>query len=183
MAALGHDFTDCSIYIYDANDNRQLCFTVVTHHDTANMRLQIQEMPPELATGSVCRLLIISSRAPYEYQGRVVGDGANRALAIFQGQEMENRRAERHIINTTAVIEKLIYDGKPYPLHTPLEVELINISKSGVRLRTPFYSLTNGDSFQMRFTIGDQEKQLVAAVTNHIDKDSQTSEYGCRFVK
>jgi len=101
---------------------------------------------------------------------------------MFKGQEREQRGAERYAVKLPAMIEELICDSRPYSLHTPLEVELINISKTGVRFSAPFYSLTDGDRFRMRLTISDKDKQLITEVTNHIDRDSVVSEYGCRFL-
>ena len=182
MSALSNDYTGCSILIYDAVDNHHLCSTVVTDYDKNEMRIQIEVAPPTLETGKVCRLLILCTPTPCEYQGRVLSEGTQKTIAMYQGQEKESRGAVRYELNAPALIEKLICDGQAYPLHTPLKVKLINISKTGVRFRTPNYSLSSGDQFQMRMKIGVNEKLLIAEVTNHIDKDSTTSEYGCRFL-
>lgn len=181
MAASSGDYTGCSILIHDEGGNH-LCSTVVTSFDKSTLRIEVEETPKNLINGAFCRLLILSSPAPYEYHGRVIKEGTRIAIAMYKGQEKENRGAARYEVNLTARIEHLICDGRAYPLHTPLEVRVLNISKSGVRFRTPFYALSDGDRFNMRMKISDNEKLLIASVTNHSDHESKTSEYGCSFL-
>jgi hypothetical protein len=181
MPAQKGDYTDCSILIYD-KDGNHLNNTVVTSHDKVSLRVEVEEPPPSLGNGDGCRLLILTSPSPREYQGRVVREGHRLSIAMFQGRENEKRGAVRYNVNFSALIENLICDGRAHPLHTPLEVELINISKSGVRFRAPYYSLTEGDRFQIRMKIGDGEKLLIVDVVNYKDREDKTSEYGCKFL-
>ena len=181
MKALGSNHTDCAILIYDEAGN-QLGSSKVISHDRTNMRVEVRELPAELSIGSVCRLLILTSPAPCEYSGRIAGEGSKKIIALYHGREKESRQAARYKINTTALIENLIYNGKAYPLHTPVVVELINISKSGMRVRAPFYAFIKGDRFQLRMRISDTEKLLIADVIHHADKDNAATEYGCHFL-
>ena len=101
---------------------------------------------------------------------------------MYRGRERENRGAVRYMINSQAVIENLIYDNKASQLHTPLSIELVDVSKSGVRFRSRNYSLTDGDRFQMRMKMNESEKLLIADVVHHVDKEAGITEYGCRFL-
>ena len=181
MAAPSADYTGCSVLIYDI-DGYYLGNTVVTDYDKATLRIEVQALPPVLTSGAGCRLLILMAPTPYEYQGRIVKEGTKTSIAMYKGKEKENRGATRYKVELKAIIEHLVCDGQAYPLHTPLEVVIINISKSGVRFRTPFFAMTDGDRFQMRIKISNNEKLLIADVTNHIDKGSEASEYGCSFL-
>jgi len=184
MASLGGDHTGCSVLIYDP-EGHHLGNTIVTSHDRRTLRVEVEQMPAALDVGKLCRLLILSSPSPCEYQGRIVGEGARRVVALFQGREKENRASVRYRVNYSAHIENLICDNRACPLHTPLEVAIINISKSGMRIRAPFNSLLNGDIFQIRMKLSSNEKLLIAVVTNHKDhsgKRTDMSEYGCRFL-
>lgn len=184
MTALSADFRECSILIYDAAGN-YLGSTVVTEYDKSALRIEVEALPRILYPGNSCRLLILTAPSPCEFQGRVIKEGAKILLAMYQGQEMENRGAVRYKINFPAFIENLIYNGKAYPLLTPLKVELVNISKSGVRFNAQPYSLIEEDRFQTRLRIGDGEKLLIAIVKNHLDKfdnSSEKAEYGCQFL-
>jgi len=181
MAVLSGDYTGNSILIYD-DAGSHLGSTVVTRHDKTVLRIELLDVPPLLTVGSCCRLLILSSPSPCEYHGRVRKEGLRTYIAMYQGHERENRSAVRYKISCPALIENLICDDHPYSLHTPLEIMLIDISKIGVRFGAPRYSLSDGDRFQMRMKISDTEKILIASVVHHIDIDSGSSEYGCRFL-
>jgi len=181
MTSLSSDFTGCSILIYDEAGN-DLGSTTIVSYNRAALRIEVKDTPLSLNMGSICRLLILSSPSPCEYQGRIVKEGSKKNIALFFGQEKENRRAARFKVNYPALIENLICDGKAYPLLSPLEAILINISQSGVRFRTPINAFSNGDRFQMRLLIGHTAKLLIADVIDHVDKDNSVSEYGCQFL-
>jgi len=181
MAVLGSDLTGFSVLIYDTNGNH-LGSTVIASHDRKAQWIQVKRTPSELRANDNCKLLVLSSPSPCEYQGKVKREGKEFYIAIFQGQEKESRGATRYKVNTPAVIDSLIYDKQPYPLHTPVTVELMNISTSGVRFRAPFYSFTEGNTFQMHFVISGSQKMLIAIAVNHTDKEPALSEYGCRFL-
>ena len=181
MAVSSGDYTGCSVLIYDADGNH-LGNTVVTDYDKGSLRIEVEETPEVLASGAGCKLLILMSPTPFEYQGRVSREGTKTIIAMYKGQEKESRGATRYKIELKALIEYLVCDGRAYPLHSPLEVEVVNISKSGVRFRTPFFAMSDGDRFQIRIKISGNEKQLIADVTNHIDVGSEASEYGCCFL-
>jgi len=181
MSALTSDYTGCSVLIYDEAGNH-LGSTVVTDYNKNALRIEVQGAPSTLKVGSRCRLLILSSPSPCEYQGRVAREGAKKTIAMFYGQEKENRGAARFKVNFPAVIENLICDNRAYPLHTPLAIELVNISQSGVRFRAPYNALSDSDVFQMRMRINNSEKLLIANVVYHTDNGTETSEYGCRFL-
>jgi hypothetical protein len=177
-----NEYVGCTILIYDDMGN-DMGKTTVTAYDKNTMWIRVKKMPPALDINHVCRVLMLTSPAPREYQGRIIAHGTGKAIAVFKGKEKESRKAARYKVDFTALIENLIYDEKAYPLHTPLVVNLINISKNGVRFRAPFYSLYDGISFQMRMKIDKSEKLLIAIVLNHRDKNADDiSEYGCRFL-
>ena len=181
MSALNSDFTGCSVFFYDDAGNNLGNTTVIDYNKKA-LRIEVPYTPPSLTVGSSCKLLILSSPSPCEYQGRVAKEGAKKIIALFFGHEKENRRSVRYKVNIPALIENMIYDNRAYPLHTPLEIELVNISQSGMRFRAPFTALSDDDRFQIRLRINKSEKLLIADVVYHIDKGTETSEYGCRFL-
>ena len=181
MKALREDYTGCAILIYDEHGS-PLGSTLVTSHDKSTMRIKVQEIPSGFKKGSERAMLILTSPAPCEYQGRLLHEGKEKVIAIYKGRVRENRGAKRFKVNSPAIIENLICDGKAYKLHTPLEVELINISKSGARFRAPNYALSDGSRFQLRIKISKSEKLLIADAIYHVDRDDGTSEYGSRFL-
>jgi hypothetical protein len=181
MAVLSIDYIDHSVLIYDTN-GVHLKTTVVTSYDKQAQRMQVRQMPPGLNVNDECKLLILSSPTPCEYLGRVRKEGASLYIAMFQGQEKENRGATRYAVDTPGLIDSLICDNQPYPLHSPVKVVLINVSTTGMRFRTPYYCLTVGDIINMHLVVSGSEKQLVAKIVNCVDKEPDSSDYGCRFL-
>jgi len=171
----------CSVLIYDEAGNQPVSSTI-TEYNRNTLRIEVKELPGYLDIGSVCRLLILSSPSPCEFQGRVVKEGNKKYIAMFFGHEKENRTAARFKVKFPAMIENLICDGKAYPLLTPLEVTMVNISQSGVRFRTPENAFSEKDRFQMKVLINNNTKLLIADVVNHTETDNGSSEYGCRFL-
>ncbi|MDR2599120.1 MAG: PilZ domain-containing protein [Oscillospiraceae bacterium] len=180
MAALTNDYTRCTIFIYDMEGNH-LVDTVITEHDKAEKQIIISNMPKTLNVNDDCKLLILTEPSPCEFIGRVKKIAGKLYLALRQGQEKESRGATRYKVNTPALIDVLYSEGKPYKLHTPVNVVLLNISVSGVRFRAPYYTLTNNDSFQMHLTIKGAKKKLIAQAVNTLDNEPDSSDYGCIF--
>ena len=181
MAVLSSDYNGCAVMLYDASGNCQVS-TIVTNYDKKSLRLEVRDIPQALKTGDNCRLLILTSPSPCEYQGRVIKDGQHRIIAMYMGKEYENREDVRYNINSPAFIDNMICDGKAYQLHTPYKIKLINISKSGARFSAPNNTLFDGDIFQMRMKISRCNKILIAEIANHLDRNDEISEYGCRLL-
>jgi len=182
MSVLTGDFTGCSILIYDTDGNH-LGSTAVKEHDRGDQHIKVNLMPDGLKTNDNCKLFILSSPTPCEFTGRVKKIGGSLTIAMFQGQEKENRAATRYAVNNTALVEALIIDGKAYSLQNPIKVDLLNISTSGVRFRAPFYSFEVEDVFSMHMLISNSRKKITAEIMNHIDNEPTSSDYGCRFME
>ena len=181
MSVLGSDFTDYTVLIYDANGNH-LGSTVVREHDRNAQQLQVNIMPEKLKINDDCKLLILSSPIPCEFSGKVKKVGGSIFIAMYQGQEKENRGSARYAVSTPAQIDNLIVDGQLHPLQAPVHVVLINISTNGVRFRAPYYSFEKDDMFQMHFVINNTKKVITATVANFVDNGNHSSDYGCRFI-
>jgi len=181
MKSLNSDYTGCSVFIYDELGN-SLCSTLVTYYNRRILRIEVENPPSGLNAGDACRLLIMTAPKPCEYRGRIIRIGRRKPIAMYSGKELENRAELRYRITLPAVIEDYVCDGSAYPLHEPLSVELINISKGGARLRAPFNSMADGDRFLMRMDISGRNKLLIAEVRNHFDFGMEASEYGCKFL-
>jgi len=181
MSVLSGDYTGCSVLIYDGSDNHVGSSEAISY-DRDTLRMRVQDLPSSFKTGDSCRVLILSSPKLCEYQATIVTEGAVKYIAMFKGREAERREAIRHKLTAPATITKLIYNGKPYLLHTPVKVEMINISTGGVRFRAPFFTITEGDRFQLHLKIGGVMKALIADVVNQMDGSSVLADYGCCFV-
>jgi len=181
MAVLSSDFTDHTVLVYNTA-GVHLVSTVVMTHDKEARQIVLESMPSQLRINENCRLIILTSPTPCEFLGKVKKLGANTYIALFQGQEMEDRDTPRYPVNTPALITALFEDGQVYRVQTPIKVVLLNISTTGIRFRAPYYSFDVGDMFQMDLFIGRKQKKVTARVVNIIDQSSNSSDYGCRFL-
>ena len=182
MAALSGDFTDQTVLIYDLKGNH-LGSTSINSHDRRLQQIQVNLLPDELKINDDCKLLVLSSPIPCEYMGKIKKSGGSIYIAMFQGQERESRGSARYPVNTPALVDALIMDNKVHNLQTPIKINLINISTTGVRFRAPFYSFEVGDIFQMYLSISNNNKRMTARVINHKDNEPSSSDYGCSFIQ
>jgi len=182
MSALSSDFAGNSVIIYDTNGNHLISTTVRVHDRDAN-QIRVNIMPEGLNVNDDCKLLVLTSPVPCEFRGKIKKVGGIPFIAMFLGHEKESRAAARYSIGTPALITAHIIDGQNHPIQNPIRVELINISTSGIRFRAPYYSFDNGDEFQMHMVISNNKKMITAKVVNHVDKGSDSSDYGCRFIE
>lgn len=180
-SVLTTDYTGSNVFIYDLEGNH-IVNTRITSHDKVAKQIEVAVMPSQLKVNDECKLFILTSPTPCEYQGKVKKFGGVYSFAMFQGQIKENRVAARYKVNTPAMLNAYISDGKQYELLNPITVTLINISTSGVRFRAPYYSLTEGDKFRIKMTISGSEKSLIAETINHLDNKTEATDYGCRFI-
>jgi hypothetical protein len=180
MAALSADYTGCDVLIYDIDENFLNCTTIETY-DKDLMWINVRQLNSALKFGDICRILVLSSPLPHEYQGTVVKNGIHITIAIYRGKERKMRSDRRYAITMPARIEKLIYNGKAHPLQNAVVICLINISKNGVRFRAPYNALSVSDTFIMCLRINNKDKFLKTLVINCKEVDSAYSEYGCRL--
>jgi hypothetical protein len=181
MAALSSDFTDHTVLVYNT-EGAHLVSTVVMSHDREARHVVLESMPGQLKINESCRLIILTSPTPCEFLGKVKKLGSGTYIALFQGQEIEDRDTPRYPVSTPALITALIEDGQAHRIQTPVKVVLINISTTGVRLRAPYYTFDIGDMFQMDMFIGRRQKKVTARVVNTADQSADSSDYGCRFL-
>jgi len=182
MSVLAGDFSGCTVLIYDSSGNH-LISTAVKTHDRKEQHITVRLMPGELTANDNCKLFILSSPAPCEFSGKIHKSGGSFYIAMYQGQEKESRSASRHPVKASALIDALFVDDLAYALQTPVKVDLINISTSGMRFRAPYYSLLAGDIIKMHLIISNNKKMITAEVNNTVDHLNEASEYGCRFLE
>jgi len=182
MSVLAGDFSGCTVLIYDTNGNH-LDSTVIKTHERKEQHIIVNRIPGELAVNDHCKLVILSSPAPCEFSGKIQKSGGSFFIAIYQGQEKESRNATRYPVKASALIDALVVDDRAYALQTPVKVDLINISTSGMRFRAPYYTLLKGDIIKMHLVISNTRKMITAEVNNNMDHLTEVSDYGCRFLE
>lgn len=174
------DFTKCNVLIYDEKDNL-LCNVKIWEHNVLENYIVVQDWP-ELAGVDQCKLLILTAPAPFSYIGAIRKYNLDRQIKLFEEHMEENRQEIRYKTDLPGNIEGLVYDGKSFPLHTKLEVRILNISKSGMRILAKENTLNADDRFQIKVKIGENDKLLTCKTVNSRSTTGGFIEHGCRLV-
>jgi len=179
------DYVNCRTLIYGV-DGELLANVKILDHDSNENTIKVQNLPA-LDGKKKCELLILTAPKPYTYKGTIHKTSVNKSdtgmlIRLYQEQEAENRKEPRYSINMLTNIEGLIFNDAVHKMHTPLAVELINISKSGMRLRSKYNALAIGNRFHVNVRISGSDAMLTAEVINITDSKTDHSEFGCHFV-
>ena len=177
----GGKYGGCTALIFD-EDGNELGESFVNSIHNNNMHINLEKLPKALKIGSVCKLLILTSPQPCEFNGKVVIGGKANIVAIFQGRERSKRNDVRYRTNTVAQIDCLISEGKEYPLLEPIDVTVKNISRKGVRLSAPHNTLMQGNIIKLILSLTNTIEFLMVEVINLTKLSATKSEYGCRFL-
>jgi len=181
MMSFESKYVGCQAVIYSP-DGKFLSRGAISSHDKDWDRVELSNgIPLELNINDECTLLILIKPEPWEYSVRVVKAGSKRAFVLLKGKPSENREIIRYQINFDAHIVALVREDNEYPLIVPLKVNVINISKSGLRLRADSNTLLKGDIFTLAINIEGKDRIVTAEVANHLDNNN-VSEYGCRLL-
>jgi hypothetical protein len=176
-----NNLSGCSALIYD-DAGSLLATTRIWEHNLKNDTLRISDIP-EVEAGCVYDLLIPASPTPYTCKGKITKLSFNKYIHLFRVKQAENRLETRYSVDFTAEIEALIYDGVIYSLHKAIDVNVKNLSKSGIRIATQPNILLSDSRFCLRLKIGeDTDKTLMARVVNNLITDENTYEFGCRLI-
>jgi len=153
----------------------------IWEHNVQENYIVVQDWP-ELAGVDQCKLLILTAPAPYSYIGSISKHNLDKQIKLFEEHMEENRQEIRYKTDLPGNIEGLVFDGKSYPLHTKLEVRIINISKSGIRILAKENTLNADDRFQIKVKIGENDKILTSKVVNSRNVAPEYVEHGCLLV-
>lgn len=175
------NFIGCAAYVYDTEGVLQTEVKIYDHDSEANIIKVSNSLV--LSVNMRCELLILSLPAPFSCSGVVRSTGSDTIITLFKGKERENRRNARYALSCNAKISEYICEGKAYRLHTPITVNLMNISTNGIRIRARYNTLSADDLFNLQLKMGEREKVLTAKVVNLKDNERESSEYGCALTE
>jgi len=180
--SLSGNFEGNTVLIYTP-EGEELRQTVISAHDKTLQQIEVRNgVPQSLDIGDVCPILIMTQPTPIEFQARVAKSGTERVFVLFKGKTKEDRQHTRYKVNFPARLDSFISDGQTFPLHKPLEIRVIDISRSGIRFAAPTNSLMKGDKFSIVLNFDGGEKTFVGTVKNLRDRNGVLAEYGCKLM-
>jgi len=183
MVHLTEDFQGCEVIIFN-DEGDHIIKTVITMYDKRARALRIQEELRDIKKGDRLNILITYQGGVSEFSGTAGGTiNFLREIFLFNVRRREGRGATRHPINTPAVIKNL-YDGRELvPLPSPLDVTLLDISKTGILIKAPVGHFGLGDTLELHINIKDKDRETIIYVTVMRTEpiDIYESHFGCKY--
>ncbi len=131
-----------------------------------------------------CKVRIITDVGVAQFDGNF-RNGRNHdeiSIALFNGNEKEERVAKRYDLNAFGQIKTVIIDNQEVDLRQILDCEVLNISETGVlvRCKRPCFDLNM--TFRLEISMRDTITKMKCFVVRLREHEQDINEYGCRFI-
>lgn len=179
--SLSNNFRGCKAFIHDSNGEMLVSNTLIKAYDSDRLIATVDGHPSVLKENERISILILHKSAVYEFQGTVrrMELSGDQELALFKGNEKEDRKAVRYVVNLSATIECLIIGKKLTPLASPEKVLIKNLSQTGILVQMDSKIFSPGAEFQVKIHINGAQTRLNACVKRVNKLESQKFEFGC----
>lgn len=180
-----NSYKGCKVYVYDLNSGKTVAETIIREWDKQNQMIIVDNTSSALAENTHVSILILHKDSLHEYKGTIrrTERSQNIGIALFQGREKEEfRSCVRYTVHLPAKIVTLMIGDKIVPLKNPLDTTVLNISKSGMLIRTVIHTLNVGTRFQIKIRIG-QLDTILNLKTSRIHRIlGNEIEFGCSLI-
>ncbi len=177
-------YEGCTVFIRDENSDATVRTTIVVYFK-GSMTIQVRASLKDFSVGMHVVAVILSEHGVHEYRAVVRKITPTMSeLSLYKGMvKQESRTATRYPVNAPATVVSLIAEARRMPLHTPLEVYIVNISTSGVLFRSkPDYFALEA-IVELHLQIDGKVMILDATVVRMTHTDNTTTDYGCKFIE
>lgn len=174
----------CKVILHDEKSGKTLAETVVLDFDRQRQVITVNTSRYSLADAARLSLLILSERTIVECMGtaRRQDSRGQREIALFHVAEKESRGSTRYALQAPARIESVLLANRIIPLDEPLEVTVLDISASGIRIQTDRSELFRGCCFQLRLKIAESDTVVETTVVRVQEGKNGVKSFGCRFI-
>lgn len=177
------NFESCRVIIRERKKNTIIADTMILNYDKDRLLIQIKRESFDSERYKIVALLILSEEGVYEYLGtvkRVFADHIE--IGLYKGKPKENRLAPRYEIHTEGRIKMITVLSQKVQLKEPIIVDVINISKKGVLIKTLPNTFYPEIMFDLEI-MNQKELILTSLVVWVKNINAVESYYGCRFVE
>jgi hypothetical protein len=176
-----HNYNNCRVIIKDANYNIVLTDTKITDFDNELLSIQIPNKF-DVTTYKELNLLILCKNQVFEYHGKVKRSFSDHIeIGLYKGRHVEHRRAQRYSIKAKGLVDKLYIRGQKVKLNQYIEVDIENISKTGVMIKALSNTFYQDIPFDLIFLKQDLTVTCLLVWNSKID--TKYSYFGCKFIK
>jgi hypothetical protein len=180
--AVKTSFVDCPVIIY-GDDNEYITKAIIAEHYTDDMIIRVSDELKNLEVNTQLDLIILHPASTNKYKGitRKVRGGM-REIALFNEVKRGARSGSRHTLNAPAFIKSTLEDTKRKVLPEPLKITIVDISTTGVFIKSPKYRFKAGDVLEIEMTIQNRASLLYGKIIRTQADDDGLAGFGCKFV-
>ena len=176
-----NNLRDCKVFINAEKGNQLVAKTVILDYDSERMAITVDGSNFQMKENEKVSLLVLHASSVYEYLGivRRKDVSGRQEITLFKGHEKEDRESIRYVVNVPGKVEGIFIGNMKAALNPPPEILIVNISTSGILMRTMASTFNVGTSFQFSMSINSNKTVLTAIITrvNHLGNNE--FEYGC----
>lgn len=176
-------FENCRVIIRERKNNTIITDTIILDYDKERLLIQIHNESFDSDCYKTVSLLILSEEGVYEYLGtvkRVFADHIE--IGLYKGRPKENRHTPRYEIHTGGRIETITVLSQEVHLKESITVEVINISKKGVLIKTLPNTFYPDIMFKLKIE-NQVQLSLTCLVVWVKNVNAMEAYYGCKFVE
>ena len=177
------NFKNCSIIIYD-NNNNYITKTIITEHNKRENVIEISENLRNIDKEiSRLNVLIIHGEGAVEFSGTLRESRYDTStVALYNERQREVRASIRHTLNSPAVIKSLISESGQMSFSPPLNMIIENISATGVLMKSHIEHFALGSIFEIHANIHGKNVVLYGSVVRKQMNADNTVRYGCKLI-
>lgn len=177
-----YNFEGFPVIIYDEN-GEYITKTIIMAFNRSTMTISISGEIEGIERGVRLIIMIIHPNGVSEYHGIARELIYTREISLYKGHHRGGRAESRYLINTPAVVKKIFVSHIQNILPVPHNVCIIDISKSGVLVNSPSKRFYVGTILEISINIGGKDTLVYAKIIREVDKQDNTFDYGCNFIK
>jgi hypothetical protein len=173
---------DAPIMIYD-RDRNFITETVVTGYGKDEMYIEVSEGLENVAPGTRLRLLVIHADSVSELGGSLksVRQGIYE-ISIYGQRRRDARTSARYAYSIPAMIKDLLVETEIVTLVDPISVTIVNLSSTGLLLKSPDMPLVEGIFLKIEFKLRDRNTIINCKVVREPNEDNDPDCFGCRII-
>lgn len=180
------NYAGCTVFV-NGNNGEKTCCATIKSHNKDEKTITINGSFPNIHKDDVVTLIIMANSGIHEYSGKMrksITDSSYSKIGLFGGKaKKDGRVSKRYTINKRATVDRLVINKQPFAFLHPLEVKVVNLSASGVLIETKPNSFNLDAIFELVIDIGKEPTRLLGQVVRVKNTDTNSAEYGCRFIK
>ncbi len=179
------NFTGCRVIVKDAAEDKELLdSTILDHNLDFNTIRVLCQVAGTFERVSQVSLIVFTNKGLFFYHGTIFRSfyANSTEIALFRGENVENRGSPRFPLPAPGSIDSIVIAEQAVVLRTPLLVNSVNISSTGILITTLPEAFTLGQSFRVTLDVDGYRAPLFCRVVRILRLSHSLSQFGCTFI-